>query len=372
MAEHPSSMWVLFSVWAKSDPLIRMAEHPFSLWVALQCLSRSDPLTWTSEHIQFVSPLFFSVWADLHWPEWLNTHPECESSSVFEQNQIHWPEWLNTHPGSESFSVFERIRSTDQNGWTVTPIQRVSLLQCSSLSRSDPLTGTAEHPSRLWVALQYLSKLDLLTGTAEHGPSRMWVALKCLSRLDPLTWMAEHPSRMWVTLRCLSRSHLLTRMAEHPSSMWVFFSVWADHIHWPEWLNTHPACECLSVSDPVLTRMAEHPSSMWVGLQRSDWLTWTAEHPSSMWVTLLCLSRSHLEWLNTHPECESLSSVSTGQIHWSDPEWLIIHPGCESLFNHLSTDNSESENGWTQIQHVSYPFSVQTFDKNDYYCISRM
>ena len=55
------------------------------------------------------------------------------------------------------------------------------------------------------------------------------------------------------------------------------------------------------------------------------------EHLSRLWVTLQCLSRSGhwREGVNTHPDCESLSSVWPDQNHWQ--ERVNTHPVCESL-----------------------------------------
>ena len=165
--------------------------------------------------------------------------------------------------------------------------------------------------------------------------SSLWVPpLQCLSRSDALTRTAEHSSRMWVRLQCLSRSDSLTRMAEH--RMWVLFNVWTDHIHRPEWLNTlhHSGCESLSVfkqitstdqngwtfiqrvsSSPVFeqTRFTDKkgwppiqlvsPSSVFEQFRSTDQNNWT----SRVWVPLQCLSRSG-PLTTEHLGCKSISS----------------------------------------------------------------
>ena len=76
--------------------------------------------------------------------------------------------------------------------------------------------------------------------------SRLWVALQCLCRSKSLTRMAKHASSKWVPLQCLSRSEPLTRIAEQMSRMWVTFQCLSDQNHWQEWLDTHPECKSLS------------------------------------------------------------------------------------------------------------------------------
>ena len=154
---------------SRSEPLMRMAENVLeceslqclmgitdkNVWTCIQAVSPSPVLEqigttdkngWTC--IQVVSSLF--IWAAwIHWWEWLNMHPVCESLSSIWANQnhsqewlnmhsgseslfsvwaawIHWWEWLNMHPGCESppSPVFEQIRIIDKNGWTC--IQYVS------------------------------------------------------------------------------------------------------------------------------------------------------------------------------------------------------------------------------------------------------
>ena len=139
----------------------------------------------------------------------------------------------------------------------------------------------------------------------------------------------------------------LTGTAEQHPACELCSSVWADQIHWPEWLYIHPVCESLSsvwayqihwsiqlVScSPVFeqirstsTWVAKHPSSLWVTLQclsRSDPLTWMAEHPYRLWVALKCLSRS-IHW----PE-----RLDTHLASWSDPLIRMAeHMGPSSLW----------------------------------------
>ena len=194
-----SSMWVCLWCLSRSDPLTSTPIQS-SGWIALWCLSRSDLLTSTAQHpCNTVCESLFSVWADqIHWPELLNTHPiQCVSHSP----------------------VFEQFRSTHLN--CSTPIQSSVwvALQCLSRSLADPLIRT-DHPtnpvceslSSVWADHWQIHWPEWL----KH-PSRLWVALQCLSRSDPLTWMAKHPSRQWVPLQRLRRSGPLTWMAEHPS-----------------------------------------------------------------------------------------------------------------------------------------------------------
>ena len=251
-----------------------------------------------------------SVWADqIHWPEWLNIHTGCESLSSVWADQIHWSEWLNTYPGCELLSSV----------------------------RSDPLTWMAEHPSSWWVALQCLNRslADSLTWKVEH-PFSSWVAVQCLRRSDPLIWMAEHPSRLWVAVQCQIRSTDLNGWT--PMQSVSCFSVWADQIHWPEWLNIHPVCESLSsvwadrihwpellnthsiqcVSHSVvfeqirftdLNGWTPNPACELLSSVRSGPLTWMAEHTCSLWVTPVFNQIHWPDWLNIHPVGESFFSV---------------------------------------------------------------
>ena len=144
-------MWVPLCL-SRLDPLTRimMAEHPFSLWVPLQCLSGSDPLTRNAEHSS-------SMWVPL----------QCLSTSH--------PSPLTRraeHPFSLWVPMFEQIwvTSTDQKGWTPTGIQRVSPSPVfEALSRSDPLTRMAEHPSRMWVPPMFQQIRSTVTDETRNG-----------------------------------------------------------------------------------------------------------------------------------------------------------------------------------------------------------
>ena len=201
---------------------MRMAEHVSRLWVALQCLSRSELLMRMAENLSTGS-------------KWVTLQPECLSRS--EQQ-----EWLNMHLGCESLHspVFEQIRINDMNGWTL------------------------------------------------------------------------HASRMWVALQCLSRSELI-RMAEHCIQIVSCSSIWADQNYWSKWLDTScPDCEFKLLS------------SAWA--DQNHWWEWLnmcpgSESPSSVWVYLNLLQ----EWLLIilYPEC-NLLSLSDSQCNTA--YWLFLRP----------------------------------------------
>ena len=247
------------------------------------------------------------MWVVLHWLRFTDQNT-CwtpiqfvSCSSLFEQiKSTDQNGWTPIQQVSHS-PVFEQIRSTDHNGWTS---RMWVALHCNCLSRLlvDPLLNTHPASELLYTVWADRWQMPQIHWPGWTHPSRLWVALQCLSRWDPLTRMAEHPSSEWVTLHCLSRSDALTRMVEHPSRLWV-------------------ALNFLSRSD-LLTRMAEHPFSEWVVLwclSRSDPLTRVADHPSSKWVTLQCLSRSELgwwEWLSLAEHKSSMWVPSRVQTTW--------------------------------------------------------
>ena len=129
-------------------------------------------------------------------------------------------------------------------------------------------------------------------------------------------------------------------------------SVWADQIHWSEWLNIHLGCELLSSvrSDP-LTWMAEHWCSLWVipvfeQIRSTDLNGWTLIQAVGY-----CPVSDQIhwpEWLNIHPVGESLSSVWAD--HWQI-YWMTEHPS--SWWVAIQCLRSTDLNGWTSIQFVS-------------------
>ena len=162
------------------------------------------------------------------------------------------------HLGCES-AVFEQIRLTDENGWTC--VQSVS---CSPVF---------QHHWQEW--------LNIHPGCE---------SLQCFSWWESLTRMAEHTSRLWVAL-------VFEQMRPTEENCWTCVQ-WvscypvfpADENHWSEWLNMCPASELLfSVStDEPLMRMAVHVFSLWVAPQ------------------CLQMKTTNPEWMNAHPESESL------------------------------------------------------------------
>ena len=142
MAEHPFRMW---------DPFHR---SPVSEQIRSTDLNESTPIQDVSYSLVFVQ---ITEIRSTDWNGWTLIQA-VSHSLVFEQIRSTDLNGWTPIQNVSCFPVFEQTRSTDQtwNGWT--PIQRVSPFQC--LSRSDPLTRMAEHPSRMWVTWLGLALQD--------------------------------------------------------------------------------------------------------------------------------------------------------------------------------------------------------------------
>ena len=192
----------------------------------------------------------------INWWGWLNTHSGCKSLSCISPDSINWRGWLNTHPAGESLqwltrsNQLTRLAEHPSSKWvTLYLINWQGWLKTHPGSEFFPsvcpdLINWWEHWSRMWVALQCLTRSNQLT---RLQPSIQWVsALQCLADLQSLTRLAEHPWSGWVALQCRIKSNHLTRLAEHPSSLWV-------------------TLHCLSRSNQLMR------PRKWVNLQCSTW-----------------------------------------------------------------------------------------------------
>ena len=196
--------------------------------------------------------------------------------------------------------------------------------------------------------------------------SRMWVALQELSRSEPLTRMAEHACRLWVALACMSRLELLTRMTEHASRLWVslvFLQMrTTDENGWTciQRVSHSSVFECIRITDDRM----DDAFSLWVALQhvsRSEPLTGTVNiHLACELLSLLLVFESNWMRIGDHPSSlwVALSNVWADQNHWWE-WWTWIQPvSCSPIFESWSESltrmGEHTSSLWVALQSLNW------------------